>query len=109
MRDLLVAGPAAAVPAAARLLKRDLPALCAFVAFENSARYSASPASISMTTRGLTPGLFERVADVAYDWLTRRDRESMLRAPLFPRRFQACRGALSTSRPILDHASSDLP
>jgi hypothetical protein len=38
----------------------------------------------------------KRLADVAYDRLSGRDRESMQRAPLFPCRFQARRGALST-------------
>jgi hypothetical protein len=45
---------------------------------------------------GLTPGLRERVAHITNDRLARRDGQAVQCAPLFPRRFQARCGALST-------------
>ena len=78
------------------LLERDLPALCAFVAVEELGEVLGLVGVDPDDDPGLTPGLLERVADVAYDRLPGRDRESMQRAPLFPCRFQARRGALST-------------
>jgi hypothetical protein len=79
-----------------RLPKRDLPALSAFVAVEELGEVLGLVGVDPDDDPGLSPGLFERVTDVAYDRLPRRDRESMQRAPLFPCRFQARRGALST-------------
>ena len=73
-----------------------LSALCAFIAVEEFGQVLGLVGVDSDDDPGLTPGFLERVADVAYDRLSGRDRESMQRAPLFPCRFQARRGALST-------------
>jgi hypothetical protein len=78
------------------LLMRARPALCAFVAVEELGEVLGLVGVDPDDDPGLSPGLFERVTDVAYDRLPGRDRESMQRAPLFPCRFQARRGALST-------------
>ncbi len=78
------------------LLNRDRPALYAFVAVEELGEVLGLVGVDPDDDPGLSPGLFERVTDVTYDRLPGRDRESMQRAPLFPCRFQARRGALST-------------
>jgi len=79
------------------LLRRDLlSALRAFVAVEELGEVLGLVGVDPDDDPGLTPGLLERVADVADDRLSGRDRESMQRASLFPCRFQARRGALST-------------
>ncbi len=66
------------------LLERDLPALYAFVPVEELGEVLSLVGVDSDDDPGLTPGLLERVADVAYDWLPGRVRESMQSAPLFP-------------------------
>jgi hypothetical protein len=78
------------------LLNRGLPALCAFVTVEELGEVLGLVGVDPDDDSGLSPGLLERVTDVAYDRLPGRDRESVQRAPLFPCRFQARRGALST-------------
>ena len=79
------------------LLRRDLlSALCAFIAVEEFGQVLGLVGVDSDDDPGLTPGFLKRVADVAYDRLSGRDRESMQRRSLFPCRFQARRGALST-------------
>jgi hypothetical protein len=62
------------------LLGRGLSALCAFAAVEELGEALGLIGVDSDDEPGLTPGLLERVADVAYDRLPRRDRESMQRA-----------------------------
>ena len=67
------------------LLRRDLlSALCAFIAVEEFGQVLGLVSVDSYDDPGLTPGFLQRVADVAYDRLSGRDRESMQRAPLFP-------------------------
>ena len=78
------------------LLLRDLRALSAFIAVKEIREKLRLVGIDPDDYPGLTPWLLERVADVAHYWLSRRDRESMQCAPLFPCRFQARRGALST-------------
>jgi hypothetical protein len=77
-------------------LERDLPAVRAFIAVEKLGEILGLVGVDPDDDPGFTPGLFERVADVAHYRLPGRDRKSMQRAPLFPCRFQARRGALST-------------
>jgi hypothetical protein len=78
------------------LLRSGLPALCAFITVEELGEVLGLVGVDPDDDPGLTPGFLERVADVAYDRLPGRDRESIQRASLFPCRFQARRGALST-------------
>jgi hypothetical protein len=82
------------------LLQRDLwsrlPALCALVAVEKVREIFGFVGIEPDHDPGLTPWLFERVSDVTHYRLARRRGESVQRAPLFPCRFQAPRGALST-------------
>ena len=78
------------------LLLRNLYALGAFIAVEEIREILRLVGVDPDNDPGLTPWLLERVADVTDDRLPGRDRESMQRAPLFPCRFQARRGALST-------------
>lgn len=79
------------------LPRRDLlSALCAFIAVEEFGQVLGLVSVDSDDDPGLTPGFLERVAGVAYDRLSGRDRESVQCAPLFSCRFQARRGALST-------------
>ena len=78
------------------LLLRNLQALDAFIAVKELREKFSLVSVDSDDDAGFTPRLFERVAHVADYGLPGRDRESMQRAPLFPCRFQACRGALST-------------
>jgi len=77
-------------------LLRNLYALDAFIAVKELREIFSLVGVDSDDDPGFTPWLFERVTDVAHYRLPRRDRESMQRAPLFPCRFQARRGALST-------------
>jgi hypothetical protein len=91
MQDLLVLGLLVL-----GLLNRGLPALYVFVAVEELGEVLGLVGVDPDDDPGFSPGLFKRVTDVAYDRLPRRDRESVQRAPLFPCRFQARRGALST-------------
>jgi len=61
------------------LLRQDLlSALCAFIAVEELGLVGVDPDD----GPGLTPGFLKRIADLAYDRLSGRDRESMQRAPL---------------------------
>ena len=78
------------------LLERGLPALRTFIAVEKLGEILRLVGVDPDDDPGFTPRLFERVADVAHYRLPGRDRKSMQRAPLFPCRFQARRGALST-------------
>jgi hypothetical protein len=78
------------------LLERDLRALRAVVAVQEVCEVFGLVGVDSDHDPGLTPWLFERVSDVAHYRLTRRRGESVQRTPLFPRRFQARCGALST-------------
>src|SRR5919108_1609934 len=78
------------------LLQHGLPSLRALIAVEELGEVLGLVGVDPDDDPGLTPGFLERVADVAYDRLPGRDRESMQRTPLFPCRFQARRGALST-------------
>src|ERR1700730_1195499 len=82
-------------------LERDLPAVRAFIAGEKRGEILGLVGVDPDDNPGFTPGLFGRVADVAHYRLPGRDRESMQRAPLFPCRVQARRGALSTCAPPL--------
>jgi hypothetical protein len=66
------------------LLERDLSGLYAFVAVEELGEVLGLVGVDPDDDPGLTPGLLERVADVAYDRLPGRVRESMQNAPLFP-------------------------
>ena len=76
-------------------LERGLPALRVFIAVEKLGEILRLVGVDPDDDPGFTPGLFERVADVAHYRLPRRDRKSMQRTPLFPCRFQARRGTLS--------------
>jgi hypothetical protein len=86
------------------VLAAGLPALCAFIAVEELGEVLGLVGVDPDDDPGFTPGLLERVADIAYratsrrsyDRLPGRDRESRQRAPLLPCRFQARRGTLST-------------
>ena len=78
------------------LLLRNLHPLDAFIAVKELREVFSLVSVDSDDDPGLTPWLFERVAYVADYRLPGRDRESMQCTPLFPCRFQACRGALST-------------
>ena len=64
---------------------RGLSARCAFIAVEELGKVPGLVGVDPEDDPGLTPGLLKRVADVAYDRLPGRDRESMQRAPLLPR------------------------
>ena len=67
------------------LLRRDLlSALCAFIAVEEFGQVLGLVGVDPDDDPGLTPGFLKRIADVAYDRLSGRDRESMQRAPSFP-------------------------
>ena len=78
------------------LLLRNLYPLGAFIAVEELREVFSLVSVDSDDDPGFTPWLFERVAYVADYRLPGRDRESMQCTPLFPCRFQAHRGALST-------------
>jgi len=78
------------------LLLRNPYALDAFIAIQELREIFGLIGVDPDDDPGFSPWLFERVADVAHYRLPGRDRESVQRAPLFPCRFQARRGALST-------------
>jgi hypothetical protein len=86
MRDLLKRG----------LLMRDLPSLCAFISIEELREVLGLVGVDPDHDSGFTPGLFKRVAYVTDYRLPGRDGQAVQCAPLFPCRFQARRGALST-------------
>jgi hypothetical protein len=78
------------------LLERDLPTLRAFITVEELREVLGLVGIDPDHDSGFTPWFFERVADVAHNRLSGRDRKSMQCAPLFPCRFQPLRGTLST-------------
>jgi hypothetical protein len=78
------------------VLKRELPALSAFITVEKLGEVLGLVGVDPDHDSGFTPWFFERVADVAHDRLPGRDRKSVQCAPLFPCRFQPGRGTLST-------------
>jgi hypothetical protein len=78
------------------LLKRNLPPLCAFISIEELREVLGLVGVDPDHDPGFTPGLFERVAYVTDYRLPGRDGQAVQCAPLFPCRFQARRGALST-------------
>src|ERR1700722_19548493 len=86
MGDLLMGG----------LLERNLPPLCAFISIEELREVLGLVGVDPDHDPGFTPGLFERVAYVTDYRLPGRDGQAVQCAPLFPCRFQARRGALST-------------
>ena len=78
------------------VLLGNLHPLDAFIAVEELREVFSLVSVDSDDDPGFTPRLFERVAYVADYRLPGRDRESMQSTLLFPCRFQARRGALST-------------